>query len=101
VAIELAQYNVRVNCICPGGIATPLLAGGADTEEALAPVRDLLAELQPLHRSGLPQDIANAALWLASDEASFVTGQAIVVDGGLTAGSSRWVQRMNERRGMA
>jgi NAD(P)-dependent dehydrogenase (short-subunit alcohol dehydrogenase family) len=90
VAIELAEHNIRVNCICPGGIATPLLAGAlGGTEEALALVRDRLATLQPIPRSGMPDDIANAALWLASDEASFVTGQAIVIDGGLTAGQ-RW-----------
>ncbi|HEX5478761.1 MAG TPA: glucose 1-dehydrogenase [Dehalococcoidia bacterium] len=90
VAIELAEHNIRVNCICPGGIATPLLAGAlGGTEEALALVRERLATLQPIPRSGMPDDIANAALWLASDEASFVTGQAIVIDGGLTAGQ-RW-----------
>ena len=90
VAIELAEHSIRVNCICPGGIATPLLAGAlGGTEEALALVRERLAMLQPIPRSGMPDDIANTALWLASDEASFVTGQAIVVDGGLTAGG-RW-----------
>jgi NAD(P)-dependent dehydrogenase (short-subunit alcohol dehydrogenase family) len=65
-------------------------------------VRERLAELQPLPRSGLPDDIAGAALWLASDEASFVTGHALVVDGGLTAGR-RWrdlPEPMRERRGM-
>lgn len=85
-ALELARDNVRVNCICPGGIHTPLLAsrfpGGG---EALTP---LLSMLQPLPRPGYPEDIAAMALFLASDEAGFVTGAAMVVDGGFTAGGS-------------
>lgn len=89
VAIELGEHMVRVNCICPGGIATPLLAGGLGAPEALDMVRAALAGLQPTPRAGMPDDIASAALWLASDEASFVTGHALVVDGGLTAGT-KW-----------
>jgi NAD(P)-dependent dehydrogenase (short-subunit alcohol dehydrogenase family) len=85
-ALELGKDLIRVNCICPGGIHTPLLTsrfpGGA---EALAP---LLAMLQPIPRAGYPEDIANMALFLASDESSFVTGAAMVVDGGFTAGGS-------------
>lgn len=86
-AIENADRGVRANCICPGGTATPLLwANPASTmhstpEEVMA----RLANVQPIPRAGVPQDIANAALWLASDESSFVTGQAIVVDGGWMA----------------
>ncbi|MGH7622769.1 MAG: SDR family NAD(P)-dependent oxidoreductase, partial [Gemmatimonadaceae bacterium] len=104
VALELAEYNVRVNCICPGAIATPLLAGvvgGGD--EAMPMLRSALAGFQPLERSGLPEDIANTALWLSSDQASFITGQAIVVDGGLTAGR-KWSQQsegMRTRRPMS
>jgi NAD(P)-dependent dehydrogenase (short-subunit alcohol dehydrogenase family) len=87
VALELAESGIRVNCICPGGIATPLLAGAlGGTEESLQLVRTALVGFQPIRRSGLPEDIANAALWLSSDEASFVTGQAFIIDGGLTAG---------------
>ena len=85
-AVELARDSIRVNCICPGGIHTPLLSsrfpGGA---EALTP---LLGMLQPLPRAGYPEDIAAMALFLASDEAGFVTGAAMVVDGGFTAGGS-------------
>lgn len=88
VALELGESGVRVNCICPGGIATPLLARGlGGTEEAVDLVRGVLANLQAIKRSGIPEDIANAALWLASDESSFVNGHALVVDGGLTAGT--------------
>jgi NAD(P)-dependent dehydrogenase (short-subunit alcohol dehydrogenase family) len=87
VALELAEHNVRVNCICPGAIATPLIAGGmGGTDEAVEAMKPVLANFQPIQRSGEGRDIANAALWLSSDDASFVTGQAIIVDGGLTAG---------------
>lgn len=86
-AIENAHHRVRVNCICPGGILTPILYANPalpaprDPEE----VRKGLERAQPIPRAGMPEDIAQAALWLASDESSFVTGQAIVVDGGWTA----------------
>ena len=87
VATELGESGVRVNCICPGGIATPLLASAfGEGEAALGTLCNLLALAQPIRRAGLPEDIARAALWLASDDASFVNGQAIVVDGGLTSG---------------
>jgi NAD(P)-dependent dehydrogenase (short-subunit alcohol dehydrogenase family) len=91
VALELAGHGVRVNCLCPGGIASPLLAsalGQAPEEADLGPsrLRPLLARMQPLARAGEAEDVAEAALWLASDAASFVTGQALVVDGGLSAG---------------
>lgn len=89
VALEMAEDGVRVNCICPGAIATPLLAGGLDSPEVLDMVRAALNTFQPIQRSGLPDDIASAALWLSSDEASFITGQALVVDGGLTSGT-KW-----------
>ena len=83
-AIEYAEQGVRCNCICPGGTLTPLLyatPGRGDFETT----RTMLSSLQPIPRAGLPEDIAHAALWLASDESSFVTGQAIIVDGGWMA----------------
>ena len=85
-SLELGRDHIRVNCICPGGIHTPLISSrfpGGD--EALTP---LLAMLQPLPRAGYPEDIAAMALFLASDESAFVTGAAMVVDGGFTAGGS-------------
>lgn len=99
VALELAERGIRVNAICPGGIATAIYAEAfpAETPADLierAPleiVAPWLAEALPLGRAGFPTDIANAALWLASSESSFVTGQAFVVDGGLTAGCN-WSQ---------
>src|SRR6185312_14077223 len=80
-AIEYADRGIRCNCICPGGTLTPLLYERAGID----PTREMLTRVQPIPRAGLPEDIANAALWLASDESSFVTGQAIVVDGGWVA----------------
>jgi NAD(P)-dependent dehydrogenase (short-subunit alcohol dehydrogenase family) len=91
VAKELGDSNVRVNCICPGFIATPIFgkSHGLATQVAdqtVEPVKDWLAQVQPIPRAGLPQDVANAALWLASDESTFVSGHALVVDGALLAG---------------
>jgi NAD(P)-dependent dehydrogenase (short-subunit alcohol dehydrogenase family) len=97
-AMELGEAGVRVNCICPGGIATPLLAKGfGGTPEAVEMMKGFLASAQPVHRAGLPEDIANAALYLASDAGSFVTGHALVVDGGLTGGRL-WSQTMPAMR---
>jgi len=90
VATELGESGVRVNSICPGAVATPLvsefLTGNYTTPTA---VRDAMAQHQPLPRAGVPDDIARAALWLASDDASFVNGHNLVVDGGLSCGV-RW-----------
>ena len=90
VALEVAADNIRVNCICPGGINTPLISnrlGGTDVTD------QVLAQLQPIVRAGRPEDIAGMALYLASDESSFVTGTSMVVDGGLTAGGGNLVRR--------
>lgn len=84
VAAECADKGIRVNCICPGGIVTSI--GRADPEAA----RRNLARIHPVGRAGEPVDIANAALWLASDESTFVTGQEIVVDGGWTGVDARF-----------
>jgi NAD(P)-dependent dehydrogenase (short-subunit alcohol dehydrogenase family) len=87
VALELGQDNIRVNCICPGIVATPLAAGRPDTkQDQLDKLGHALRNAQALGRVGQPEDIARAALWLASDESSWVTGTAQVVDGGAAAG---------------
>lgn len=82
-AIENARYGIRVNCVCPGTIDTraPLLLGGDRADE----IRRAQAEATPMARMGEADEIASAILFLASDEASFITGAAIVADGGLTA----------------
>lgn len=95
-SLELAEKNVRVNCICPGGIATPIFGRGmgfaeGQVAQTVAVMKQALSAMHPIGRSGMPDDIADTALWLASDSSSFVTGQAIVVDGGLTAGRG-WTQ---------
>jgi NAD(P)-dependent dehydrogenase (short-subunit alcohol dehydrogenase family) len=101
VAMELGESGVRVNCICPGGIATPIFgkALGLSPDEADATVplmKGVLEASQPIKRAGLPEDIARAALWLASDESSFVNGHALVVDGGLTGGRP-WSETQRSR----
>ena len=86
-ALELGEYGIRVNCICPGIVATPLAAGKPGiSQEALDKLAKGLSRAQALGRVGRPDDIARAALWLASDEAEWVTGHAQVVDGGAFAG---------------
>ena len=86
-AIEYADRGIRANSICPGGILTPLLWNNPALSQPRDPaeLERALAGAQPIQRAGQPEDIANAALWLASDDSSFVTGQQIVVDGGWTA----------------
>ena len=80
-AVQYAKENIRVNSIHPGPIATPMTAAGRAAPERVA----LTAERTPLGRYGEPEEVANAVLFLASDEASYVTGSEIVVDGGYTA----------------
>jgi len=90
-ANELGEDGVRVNAICPGGIATAIFGRGAGldadaAESTVGVIESVLSDVAPMQRSGQPIDIAEAALWLASDASSFVTGQAIAVDGGLVTG---------------
>ncbi len=90
-ANELGEDGVRVNAICPGGIATSIFgrAAGLDAERAQGTIDTMaavLADIAPIRRAGQPLDIAECALWLASDASSFVNGQAIAVDGGLITG---------------
>ncbi len=92
-AAQLGPENIRVNCICPGLIATNIFAQGMGLPSQLADTRiDAIAEAakgsQPIPRGGRGRDIAEAALYLASDASSFVNGHAMVVDGGLTLGAS-------------
>jgi len=75
-AFELGKDRIRVNCICPGGINTPIMGRQTPDSEAA------LAHAQPMQRAGQPDDIANMALFLASDESAWITGTSMLVDGG-------------------
>ena len=83
-ATQLVGSNIRVNAICPGLIETGMTRGLYDMARASGK-ESLIGHLNPMKRGGVPDEIANAALFLASDESSYVNGQAIVVDGGLSA----------------
>ncbi|MGD8292331.1 MAG: SDR family oxidoreductase [Desulfobacterales bacterium] len=80
IAQEVAPYRIRVNSIAPGAIRTPINRPAWETQEAY----DKLMELVPYKRIGEPEDIARAAVWLASDHADYVNGVSLVVDGGMT-----------------
>lgn len=80
IAQELAPHKIRVNSIGPGAIATPINESARDTPEE---VKDMLT-LIPYGRIGEPEDIGRAAVWLASDEADYITGTTLFVDGGMT-----------------
>ena len=79
-AIEFASKNIRVNCVAPGHISTPMFLNAWD-EDGL----QRFINMSPLRRLGEPEEVANVVLLLASDESSHITGQTIVVDGGITA----------------
>ncbi|RPI32387.1 MAG: glucose 1-dehydrogenase [Hyphomicrobiaceae bacterium] len=92
VAMELGEHNVRVNSVSPGAIATGILpkALGLDVNKAdklAEAMQEVYAKVQPIPRSGVPDDIAQCVLWLASDRSTFVNGTDIVVDGGLIGGA--------------
>lgn len=90
LAAEMGGYGVRVNCIAPAGMATPMVAdvmtgNHQNLDETIA----ALASVSPLKgRAGLAQDVANAALWLASDESGYTSGHTLTVDAGATTGST-------------
>jgi NAD(P)-dependent dehydrogenase (short-subunit alcohol dehydrogenase family) len=85
MAIDYGRRGIRVNCICPGGIDTPMLRSVTDLD-GLNLYQEKLREEHLLGRFGRPSEIAAAAAFLASEDASFITGHALVVDGGFTAG---------------
>lgn len=98
VAMELGECNVRVNSISPGGVATGIFgkALGLPTDEAEKSaelIKQALTTMQPIRRAGLPEDIARAAVYLASDESAFVNGHNLVVDGGLLGGRQWSIQQ--------
>jgi NAD(P)-dependent dehydrogenase (short-subunit alcohol dehydrogenase family) len=85
IAVDHVSQNIRCNCVCPGTVDSPwvvrLLAAAQDPERE----RAALVARQPMGRLGTPDEVARAMLYLVSDDAAFVTGTALVIDGGLTA----------------
>ena len=94
-ALELAPERIRVNAICPGIIFTPLMHSGNEEQ-----AEEVVEELQPWPERGEGVDIANTALFLASDEAGFITGQEHIVDGGLLAAGPRIHGRLHSSRNL-
>lgn len=105
LAIDLAPHGIRVNCISPGNIQTEMSAfpGQGMSEETIRRLQQAMLPVrmaaQPLKRMGAPEDVANAALYLASDLSAQVTGQELVVDGGASAGDpvNRFVELAEAR----
>jgi NAD(P)-dependent dehydrogenase (short-subunit alcohol dehydrogenase family) len=102
VAAELSPFGIRVNCIAPGNMATPMIAGLVTGDpDRVEDMEKAMAMSSPFPgRSGRPEDIARAALYLASDEAAFVSGHTLVVDAGLTTGSGQGVMIFSEHAPM-
>jgi meso-butanediol dehydrogenase / (S,S)-butanediol dehydrogenase / diacetyl reductase len=85
VALDFADKNIRCNCLCPGWVDTPINHPHAERMGGLEDVLKSLPEWQPIGRQGFPEEIAAAAVYLASDESAFMTGSAFVIDGAMTA----------------
>jgi dihydroanticapsin dehydrogenase len=85
LALDLAPRQIRVNAVCPGVIDTPLTDAFLERADDAEALRGEYASASPLNRMGTAREVANCVLFLASDEASFVTGSALVVDGATTA----------------
>jgi NAD(P)-dependent dehydrogenase (short-subunit alcohol dehydrogenase family) len=105
-AAELGEKGIRVNCISPGAIVTGIFGKNAGLEGAKADkvtgvVKEAFTAIQPIPRAGLPDDIAQAALFLASDASGFVNGQDLVVDGGQTAVTRGWSSTVAGRAQLA
>ena len=85
IALDYAKQNIRCNALCPGWVDTPINYAHAEMLGGLKEVYASIDSFQPIGRPGEPREIANVALFLASDESSFVTGSVIVADGAMTA----------------
>jgi NAD(P)-dependent dehydrogenase (short-subunit alcohol dehydrogenase family) len=94
VAVSYGQHNIRVNAICPGSVRTPIWEPQLEIDPDIF---ERLVKWYPLGRIGEPEDIAYAALFLASDEAAWITGETLTVDGGLLAGSYRMSQELEAK----
>jgi NAD(P)-dependent dehydrogenase (short-subunit alcohol dehydrogenase family) len=93
-AIDLGEYGIRVNCIAPANIESPILGNmlgtglsEEDKEQMMVEVRQFLLARQPIQRQGTPDDIAEAAIFFASDRSTYMTGQVMCVDGGMLTGN--------------
>jgi NAD(P)-dependent dehydrogenase (short-subunit alcohol dehydrogenase family) len=91
-AAELSPQNIRVNAICPGLIATSIFGASMGlprevADQMAARIEEVAPQFQPVPKAGVPRDIAEAALYLASDASAFISGTHLVVDGGITIGS--------------
>ena len=84
IALELAAYNITVNAIAPGLFVTNIGGGHAKSKE----VQEAFSKVVPMHRCGFPEDMHGLALFLASPASSYVTGQEIIIDGGLVLGQA-------------
>ena len=105
-ATELGEKGIRVNCISPSAIVTGIFGKNAGLEGAKADkvagvVKEMFTTIQPIPRAGLPDDIAQAAVFLASDASGFINGQDIVIDGGQTAVTRGWSSSVTARAEMA
>jgi NAD(P)-dependent dehydrogenase (short-subunit alcohol dehydrogenase family) len=98
-ALELIEDGIRVNCICPGNIATPIHTGVTDDRwlKRIEKIELAQQDDQPVPRFGQPEEVAGAALWLASDASVYVVGHALTVDGGLLAGRAWRKQPAHQR----
>jgi len=83
IALDFAFQNIRANCVCPGAIDTPMLRATADRTGSPEEMLASIGRMHALGRIGRPGEVANAIAFLASDEASFITGTSLIVDGGL------------------
>lgn len=85
VAMDFVEHGIRVNCVCPGTVDSPWVGRLLGETDDPAAARQALVARQPMGRLGTPEEVAAAALYLASDDAAFITGTGLVIDGGLTA----------------
>jgi NAD(P)-dependent dehydrogenase (short-subunit alcohol dehydrogenase family) len=84
LALDYAPHNIRVNAICPGWVRTDLVQGWLDMQPDSAETEARVLSFQPMGRMGTPEEIANFVAFVASDEASFITGAELVIDGGMS-----------------
>jgi NAD(P)-dependent dehydrogenase (short-subunit alcohol dehydrogenase family) len=85
LAVDHAQHNIRVNCVCPGAVDTPMFRSSLQNTEGVAPLLQEIGQLHALGRIAQPEEVAKVIAFLCSDDASFVTGGLYLVDGGMTA----------------